>query len=199
MSWRDKQGFTLVEMIIAMSIMAIVGIAVAMLMRYGTRSYSFAKSELDLQMESQTLMAQMTTMIQEANYAEYDSANNCLLLYQTEVQHVPVPTGAPVGSSPTITKNVKDMKLIKFDDTKNNLYLGQHDHNVLKPASGGALTYADDELFAEYVETFQAAVDGNKVTVTLGMKSGSRTYSVDVTTKIRNKVVAPPASGAAIS
>ncbi len=185
-------------MIIAMAIMAIIGLAVAMLMRHGTNSFTYAKSELDLQMESQTLMAQMNTMIQEANYAEYDAANKVLLLYQTEEQHMPGPSGSAPGTNVIVSKTVTDMKLIKLDTSRNHLYLGEYDHNVLKPASGGALTYSDDELFAEYVEDFSAVVEGNKVTVTLQMKSGRRTYSVDVTTKIRNKVVAPPASGAAI-
>lgn len=186
-------------MIIAMAILAVIGLAVALLMKQGTSSFSYAKSELDLQMESQTLMAQMNTMIQEANYAEYDAANKVLLLYQTEEQHLPGPTGSAPGTNTIISKTVKNMKLIKLDTLRHNLYFGEHDHNVLKPASGGALTYSDDELFAEFVEDFHAVVEGNKVTVTLQMKSGRRTYSVDVTTKIRNKVVAPPASGAALN
>ena len=85
LNWKDKRGFTLVELIISMAILAIVGGAITLMMQSGSRSYSNTKAELDLQMESQTLMAQMSTMIMESNCVKYDKDNNTLALYQVEL------------------------------------------------------------------------------------------------------------------
>ena len=88
LNWKDKRGYTLVELIISMAILAIVGGAITLLMQSGSRSYSNTKAELDLQMESQTLMAQLNTMIMESNCVKYDDVNNALILYQIDYQTI---------------------------------------------------------------------------------------------------------------
>lgn len=189
------------ELIISMAVMVIVVGAITLLMQTGTRSYSFAKSELDLQMESQTLLAQMNTMILEANSAHYDNENHILTLYQIESRSLPATSGSiGTGDSKFIeSKTVKNMKFIQFDEAENKLYLYEHDHDQIKPASGGSIEcspncdlYSADALFAEYIEKFDVSIEENNVTIHLGMKSGKVKYEVDATTKIRNKLVTYP-------
>lgn len=189
------------ELIISMAVMVIVVGAITLLMQTGTRSYSFAKSELDLQMESQTLLAQMNTMILEANSAHYDSENHILTLYQMESRSLPATSGSiGAGDSKFVeSKTVKNMKFIQFDEAENKLYLYEHDHDQIKPASGGSIEcspncdlYSADALFAEYIEKFDVSIEENKVTIHLGMKNGKVKYEVDATTKIRNKLVTYP-------
>ena len=116
LNWKDKRGFTLVELIISMAILAIVGGAITLMMQSGSRSYSNTKAELDLQMESQTLMAQMSTMIMESNCVKYDKDNNTLALYQVELKSTALPavSGTP-GATPVCqqTKTVKDLKAVQ--------------------------------------------------------------------------------------
>lgn len=171
------------------------------LMQTGTRSYSYAKSELDLQMESQTLLAQINTMIMESNSVHYDDANNILTLYQIEKKYVPATGSAMTSPDPTYveTKTVKEMKFIKFDKSKHELYLYEHNHDQLKPASGGSIAcspacalYSSDALFSEYIDQFRVTVDNNDVTIHLGMKSGKVKYDVDATTKVRNQLITYP-------
>ena len=97
LNWKDKRGFTLVELIISMAILAIVGGAITLMMQSGSRSYSNTKAELDLQMESQTLMAQMSTMIMESNCVKYDKDNNTLALYQVELKSTALPAVSGTG------------------------------------------------------------------------------------------------------
>lgn len=109
LNWKDKRGYTLVELIISMAILSVVGGAIILLMQSGTRSYSNTKAELDLQMESQTLMAQLNTMIMESNCVKYDDTNNALILYQVYTKKLPKEllngssTAAPSASAPAVS------------------------------------------------------------------------------------------------
>lgn len=193
LNWNDKRGYTLVELVISMAILAVVGGAITLLMQSGSRSYSNTKAELDLQMESQTLMAQLSTMIMESNCAYYDDANNALVLYQIKSVKMPKTSAPASGGSDTKyqeIKTVQDQKLIKFQNGK--LYLEEHDATTAIPPTGNALSCKPEELFADYMNSFKATIDGNKVTVAFEMKSGKKTYKIDETTKIRNGLVVYP-------
>ena len=201
LNWKDSRGFTLVELVISIGVLSLVVGAVAIMLRTGTRAFSLAKSELDVQMESQTLLAQINTMIMESNSVHYDKDNNILTLYQMECKSVPATSGSILtGNEKYVeTKTVKEMKFIKFDSAKNELYLYEHDHDQVKPASGGSVDcspecslYTSDGLFSEFVNKFDVSIDGNNVTIHLAMENGKVDYEVDATSKIRNKLVTYP-------
>ena len=193
LNWKDKRGYTLVELIISMAILAIVGGAITLLMQSGSRSYSNTKAELDLQMESQTLMAQLNTMIMESICVKYDDVNNALILYQIDCKKTatPAPSGAASAAPEYVqVKNVTDLKIIKFDGQK--LYLEEHKSDAALPASRGGLNCQPEELLSDYVNDFKVDIKGSNVTVSFAMKSGKKTYKIDETTKIRNGLVVYP-------
>jgi prepilin-type N-terminal cleavage/methylation domain-containing protein len=196
LNWRDNKGYTLVELVISMAILALVSLTIASLMKTGTTTYKNAKSELDVQMDSQTLLAQINTMIMEANQVSYDSANQVLALYKIKQERVALPMPSDGSSSTpqyTTNKTVTDIKVIKLDSAAKRLYLKEEDHDIVLPASGGSLSFdADEELFSEYMDSFDVDVDGSNVTVTIGMKSGKQKYKASATTKIRNGLVSYP-------
>ncbi len=210
LNWKDNKGYTLVELIISMAVFAVVLGAMTLLMSNGSKSYSNAKTELDLQMEAQTLMAQLNTMVMESNQAVYDDTNKILTLYQIQKKSYPISTAvgatplptAPAGVSPYPSpgaddkflnvKMVKDKKFIKFDRTKHKLYLEEHDNDAVNPASSGSISYPQDELFADYIDDFSVTVDKNEVTVHLSMKCKQKTFNADTTMKIRNQMVTYP-------
>jgi prepilin-type N-terminal cleavage/methylation domain-containing protein len=198
LNWKDKKGYSLVELIISMAVLAIVALSVMMMMRSGSKSYSNAKAELDLQMESQTLLAQINTMILEANKVVYDDTdpnNPVLALYKIETEKVavPVPSGETASKAEyTVNKTLKDVKLIKMNSSKGKLYLQESSTDVALPSSGGAMTYSDEELFSDYMDSFDVSIDGSAVTVTIGMKEAKQSYTASATTKIRNGLVTYP-------
>jgi prepilin-type N-terminal cleavage/methylation domain-containing protein len=198
LNWKDKRGYSLVELIISMAVLAVVALSVMMMMKTGSNSYSNAKADLDLQMESQTLLAQINTMILEANkvvYDDTDPANPVLALYQIETEKVavPVPSDGTVSKKEyTVNKTLKDVKLIKMNSSEGKLYLQESSTDITLPASGGALSYSDEELFSDYMDSFSASVDGSAVTVTIGMKEAKQKYTASSTTKIRNSLVTYP-------
>lgn len=195
LSWKDNRGYTLVEMVITMAVMTIVAGVVAILMYNGSKSYTSAKSELDLQMESQTLLAQLNTMIMESNMAHYDDTNKVLTLYQIDT--LPATTGAV-----SIPKQVTNVKFIQ--QVGDQLFFYEHDHDQTKPASGGSIAcsgcskYTSDGLLSDYISDFSVTPVGDvplgdsNVTVHLQMKSAKRTYDAEITSKIRNKLVTYP-------
>ncbi len=186
---------------ISIAVMAIVALTITLMMQTGSRSFSNAKSELDVQMESQTLLAQINTMIMESNSVHYDKTNKILTLYQVECKSHPVTAGSinADGKEYIETKTVKEMKFIKFDEGSKKLYLYEHNHDQLKPASGGSIQcspecalYNGDALFSEFVNKFDVSINGNNVTIHLGMEKKLSKYEVDATSKIRNKLVTYP-------
>lgn len=198
LNWKDKNGYTLVELIISMAVLSIVALTIMVLMRSGSASYSNAKSELDLQMESQTVLAQINTMILESNQVSYDAANQVLVLYQIQKERValPMPSDGSLSTPQyTTNKTVTDLKMIKMDASTNRLYLEEHTSDadtVILPASGGPLSYEPDEILSDYMDSFNVTVDGSSVTVDIGMKSGKQSYQASATTKIRNGLVTYP-------
>lgn len=165
------------------------------LMQSGTRSYSNTKAELDLQMESQTMMAQLNTMVLEANCVNYDAAHKVLALYQIETEKVALPVPSDATSSLPkyeVHKKVKDLKMIKFNGSNKQLYLEEHDTDVLLPASGGALAYSEDELLGDYVTSFDVDVNGSNVTIRMRMEKQNKKYELVETTKMRSGLVTYP-------
>ncbi len=194
LKWKDNRGYTLVELIISMAILAIVGGAITLLMQSGSHSYSSTKAELDLQMESQTLMSQMSTMIMEANNVCYDPAKKVLILNQVELSKTALPMASGEVGKPKYqtNKTLKDMKLIKYDSASRKLYMQESNSDIWNVVSSGAISYSEDELFADYINAFDVEVKGNNVRVSFQMKSSNRTYKVDETTKVRNGMVVYP-------
>lgn len=186
---------------ISIGVLAFVVGAIAVMLQTGTKAFSLAKSELDVQMESQTLLAQINTMIMESNSVHYDEANDVLTLYQIECKSIPTTAGSIGADDKKFieTKTVKEIKFIKYDSTDKKLYLYEHNHDQLKPADGGSLectpecsAYSGQALFAEYISKFKVSVDKSNVTIQLGMENGKIDYEVDATSKIRNKLVTYP-------
>lgn len=201
LKWNDNKGFTLVELIISIAVMSVVALTITILMQTGSKSFSNAKSELNVQMESQTLLAQINTMIMESNSVHYDKDNDILTLYQIDSKSVAATAGS-IGANKdgfVETKTVKKMKFVKYDSAKQELYLYEHDHDQIKPASGGSIScapecalYDSDALFAEYVNKFEVTINGSNVNIHLGMKKQNSSYEVDATSKIRNKLITYP-------
>jgi hypothetical protein len=137
-------------------------------------------------------------MILEANkvvYDDTDPANPVLALYQIETEKVavPVPSDGTVSKKEyTVNKTLKDVKLIKMNSSEGKLYLQESSTDITLPASGGALSYSNEELFSDYMDSFSVKIDGSAVTVTVGMKEAKQKYKASSTTKIRNSLVTYP-------
>lgn len=175
----DRQsGFTLVELVISIAIFSLVAGAIIYFMIAGGTNYSYTKNEVNLQTESQVVMAQLNDMMREANFVDYDAANHALLIYKV----VETPTEVQ-------KKKVTDKKVVYWDDSSKALYLQQFDHEEVPD-----YLPKDERLLSEYMHGFDVDINKSAVTVKLDMKAngGRNYYSVDNTISVRNRIIKFP-------
>lgn len=86
MKGTDHKGFTLVELLVSISISVIVMSSIAYLTSYSSRNYRRASEDVSLQMEAQTIINQLDDLIMEAYNVKYDS--NLLTIYQEDANYL---------------------------------------------------------------------------------------------------------------
>ncbi|MCH5267024.1 MAG: type II secretion system protein [Lachnospiraceae bacterium] len=193
MRHRDERGFTLVELVIAMGMFTIVMFAIIYFLTSGTRSYGYAKNELNLQMESQMLLNQIRDVAYSSNYAEFDASNKALILYDVDKVAPPSPSpgATPTPSTPPYIKTAKVVLIYLIGD---KLYLQRDlDPTAVDPAALSSTCVAsDDYLFSRYMTDFDATVNKNDIQLIMKMKNGSRKYELNEGVTIRNGWVEYP-------
>lgn len=203
---KDKKGFTLVELIISMAVFAVVAGAITIFMITGTNSFNRTKHELDLQLQTQTVINQLDDMIRSANFVKYDSQSNpagtinSLTIYRIKEESV-VPTPAPGGGatptpspiagvdpSITINKKVVNKKVVYWLSTGNKMYLKEFADDTTPVVYDAN----DENLLAEFITGFDAKVVQNAVKINLKMTNGKSKYSISETASMRNRKVTYP-------
>ena len=203
---KDKKGFTLVELIISMAVFVIVAGVVTAFMLNGTNSFNRTKKELDIQIQTQTLINQLDDMIRSANCVKYDKISsgsdtiNTLTIYEIEEETV-TPTATPgIGATPTpspiagvdpskiIKKNVKSKKVVYWLSSGTKMYYKEYKDDTTPVVYDAS----DDNLLADYITGFDAVKTESAVKINLKMKNGTNKYSISETASMRNRMITYP-------
>ncbi len=188
---QDNRGMTLVELIIACAVAVIIMGAATYFIRSALNGYETASDTIDLQMESQVLMEQMSTWIMEGNWVKViDEADGSKTLVIYEIPRQVDSSKLPIGVS---INQESTKRMIGIEDGK--LYMKVVEH-IADPYSDPdvGITTADATLencIGEYVTEFTPVVDAsnqNKVTVKLKLQSGTREYELEDMIKVRNEL-----------
>lgn len=185
----NNNGLTLVELILAMAISAIVISGVTLFMTICTGRYQSEERTISLQMEADAILNQLNNLILEGNNVTFDGS--ILTIYHTDED--------ALAFDPTevVWLNNTDHCLYLYT-IKSSADLLSMNHEI---SSG---TNLSDNLFGEYVDSFSVAptrltfdrsgISGGTVTLTLDMRLYDKTYQISKRIKLRNRVVNLPTS-----
>ena len=170
---KRMKGFTLLELIISFSILAVLAVIVALIVQTGGRTYSGISADINLQYESQTTMSQLLEYVIDCNDSiriRKDALFACDELY-------------------VYNKNEDDSYTsYKFavDAESGELFLYQG--TVTPPNTD--FGESQPQLMSSYVQGFTAEIisEGKAIVLTLTYKLGSKTYTGTQTVNFRNEV-----------
>lgn len=176
----DDHGFTLVELILAMTLTIIVTGIVISLLIFNSRSYIFASKEVNLQMESQTVMNQLNDILIEAEWVELtslDSSWKAMIIYK------------PSKSSPDV---------VFFNQTDRKLYLMEVPAASMTDLAKFAKEHCSVNENLMAVNVSDLAIypadgtyikDKKQITLRLHFADASSEYDTEQNIKFRNKLV----------
>lgn len=139
---KDQRGFTIVELLIAVAILAIVIAAVCGFILVGSRSYASANSDISVQQEAQLALNQMSDVLidttRSVNYAGYDSSGSAVLaLKDSEFGFEPVAKSLIMYNGVPVQKNLAtpgadpDIKIEKGNGNKHYHFYWDKDDETL--------------------------------------------------------------------
>ena len=201
----NEKGLTLIELIIAITMSTIVVAAATVFLYNAERSYRISQYSIDLQMEAQLLMEQMSNWVLESNHIEILSGGEVLVLYQIpreESKYVysttlAEPTLDTVPCQRIIIYQKGGKLYINVESPDRNTLINEiKDMSAVDFACLKSTAVPDPaDCIGEHVDIFKAELpsDGdNSVTITLGMSEGNakqeQNYSVSNKFSLRNAV-----------
>lgn len=184
----NNKGLSLVELIIAISMATMVIAAATVFLYNAERSYRISQYSVDLQMEAQVLMEQMSNWVLESNHMEIVNGGKALVLYKVPQEKLAYSSGAaePITTTVPCQRMIiyeSDGKLyIDVDDTKTREELRGEIKTVPSSFPCFSASPDPDNCIGEHVEffdvTYPNGVDpakANSVEVKLSMKEGGAT------------------------
>lgn len=175
---RNNKGFSLIELVIAIAILAVAGVAIFGFVVNTSNSYSRTNKEVKLQYEQQLAVNQIRDMIVESDKGIYfDAASKSLALY-----------GA-VKKDNEGTKSYP-VTVIRFVQPEGKMYFGTKDFSA-----GSEITFADvstSKILSENVTEFNVDltnVKKDKVLFQVTFTVGDREQTVKETVALRNRLV----------
>lgn len=174
---RNNKGLSLIELIVAIAILAVAGVAILGFVMNTSSSYAKTNKEVKLQYEQQLAVNQVRDMIVESDKGIYfDSASKTLAFY-----------GATKKVSGT---TVYPVSVISFKDAEKKMYFGTKEFT-----SAADVTFAsvvDLKLLSDNVKDFNidlTQVSKDKVQFQITFVVGDKEQTVKETVALRNRLV----------
>lgn len=201
---KDQSGFTLVEMLIAVTIMAIVIAAVCSFIIVGSKSYASGNSDISVQQEAQLALNQISDVLidttRSVNYAAYDASGSATLglkdaefAFEPSGKSLTMLNGVSVvnpGGGETIEEgNGNKNYLFYWDKADETLYyseIGITETTFPLPGESGCV------VLAEHVKEFSVDLtqveEKRVVQIAMTFTNGNKEYKTSNNITIRNKV-----------
>lgn len=174
---RNNKGFSLIELLIALAILSVAGVAIAGFVMNTSHSYSQTNKEVKLQYEQQLAVNQIRDMIVESDRGIYfDSASKTLALY-----------GAVRNDG---GNQYYPVTVISYKEAEEKLYFGTKEFTSVSEITFASVT--DLKLLSENVTAFEVDLTGvskDKVQIKVTFKVGEKEQTVKETIALRNRLV----------
>ena len=174
---QNNKGFSLVELIVALAIFAIAGVAVFGFMVNSSRLYQRTNVEVKLQYEQQLAVNQIRDMVVESDRGIYfDEASKTLALYGAAKQE-----GAAT---------VYPVTVVRYVESEQKMYYGIKNFAALADVSFASVDTT--KLLAENVKEFKVdltKVKNDKVLFEVTFIVGDKEQTAKETVALRNRLV----------
>lgn len=187
---QDNRGITLMELMIAITITVVVMGAATLFIRTALKSYDAASNTIDLQMESQIVMEQISTWIMEGNKVKVIDGDTLVIYHiPRQIESSKFPSSLDSSDRPDMTIS---KRIIGVENGK--LYMKVVSPVDLSTDADVSLTASDaviENCIGEYVIEFTPTVDAtnqDEVTVSMRLKEGTQEYELSNLVKIRNEL-----------
>lgn len=184
---KKNRGYTLVELIVTIAILAVVGIGISSMISHGMSQYRMSSAEVGLQQESQLVGNQLANLIMNANDGVNEETGKLNLYHYDSERNV---------HSKTVISHDAEARVLNYSAYQ-------------KDSASGAWVGIDDETdqcLAEYVTSFTVKIldeKGNKVTsaadrgshkgrqvkVQISYELDGKSYDFEQTITLRNQVL----------
>lgn len=181
---KDNKGFSLIELVVVVAILAIIGLAVVGFMGTGTNLFGSVSNEVDVQEEAQLTLNQISDMVTSSSrgvsYYYGDSETNVVL------------SDADVPAD--VTR--KTLVIYNSDYIYNIIWKGDEKKIYLRKDAideSGAITQGNESLMAEYVIAFSPSLkntkDKNYISLKVSFKANKKEYTTSQNFTMRNKMI----------
>lgn len=166
---KNNKGYTLVELLIAMAIFAVVMAEVCNMMQQSSKLYLNGTYEIDLQTEAQQIVQQMEELLIDANVS---------------VNVLPSSVGLSVNDVEIVNHDVT--YLIRYTQPNPSVSYG----NIYLTVSGASA--ASNALMGEYVESLSLNMaeyeTASKITLEIALRNDKYTYTTSKDIYLRNDI-----------
>ncbi|MHB8131024.1 MAG: prepilin-type N-terminal cleavage/methylation domain-containing protein [Mobilitalea sp.] len=179
---KNNEGMTLIELIISMAITAIVLSMIVMMISVASRSFTRTNENVNLQMEAQVAVNQISKLVMETYRIDDTSTTNITPPLDVKYRLFNSADLAVIPKYAIVFIHDKK-RLYLIESTLTSPVVNADDINPIATVEA-EYTY----LMAEYVESLAITISTNSKTATIELKLalGDTEYSVSKRVKLRN-------------
>ncbi|MCD7726687.1 MAG: prepilin-type N-terminal cleavage/methylation domain-containing protein [Clostridiales bacterium] len=195
---RNQKGFTLVELIIAVAILAVVTLAVCGFIIVGSRSYTSANTDIMLQQEAQLALNQISDVIIDTtdsiNYGgRADSSSEMQMVLKDSEFSVEPTEKSLVVINRKDSNNDNPSYWFYWSQEDEIIYFNTSDDEVTDSSPEPGFEDANKAILAQHVKEFHVDIsqfeENRVVMVSMTFANGSREYTTSNNITVRNRVL----------